>query len=121
MKSSEFGQTGRKLSVGRSITILLICATLAIGSFAKTAEAKNLPNISATDVQLVTGTDQHGGGSELNSDGKPGDDNLVAQLPARFCYTDFGAYPMVVALPADVPCHVNVPFPPYVLWGITGY
>ena len=46
---------------------------------------------------------------------------LFAQVPATWCYTNYGAYPMVVALPPGVSCRVNVAFPPYVLFGVTGY
>jgi hypothetical protein len=41
--------------------------------------------------------------------------------PAPWCYTDYGRFPMLVALPPGYACHVNVAFWPYVLNGITGY
>jgi hypothetical protein len=48
---------------------------------------------------------------------------LTAQVPppAPWCYTLWGAYPMIVALPPGVFCQVNVNFPPYILTGVTGY
>jgi hypothetical protein len=46
---------------------------------------------------------------------------LIAQAPALWCYTNFGAYPMAVALPPGAVCQVNVNFYPFVIYGIAGY
>jgi hypothetical protein len=122
---NAFGQSGIKSSVRRSISIILVFAALAGGSLAKAADVKNLPSDGGPNVQLVNGSDQNGApfkvlDGHLKTNRTHGD-LLLAQLPALFCYTDFGRYPMAVALPPGVPCHVNVLFPPYVLAGITGY
>jgi hypothetical protein len=50
------------------------------------------------------------------------DEVLLAQAPALFCYTAYGRYPMVVALPPGVSCTVpNVPYSGWLAYGITGY
>lgn len=46
---------------------------------------------------------------------------LVAQAPASWCYTNYGRYPMMVAMPPGYACQVNVPFWPYIVAGVTGY
>jgi hypothetical protein len=43
------------------------------------------------------------------------------QAPAPWCYTNYGRFPMVVALPPGAFCQVNVSYYPYVLTGVTGY
>jgi hypothetical protein len=117
MKNSGVGQIGIKSSVRRSVSILLIFAAFAVSNSAKAADFNNnvLPG-EGTNIFLADASYP-----DPDTQDRDTEVPLLAQQGAPWCYTDAGAFPMRVALPAGVPCHVNVPYYPYVFYGITGF
>ena len=117
MKNSAFGKNETKLFVRRSMFTLFVLATLVFSNLAQAADLTNGPFDGGPNVQLENAFN-HDGAIFSVVDSNFNSYNLQG---APWCYTSYGAYPMMVALPPGVPCHVNVAFPPYVLTGVTGY
>jgi hypothetical protein len=116
MKNSGVGQIGIKSAVRRSVSILLIFAAFAVSNSAKAADFNNNVRPGEGNVFLADASYPDAGIQDRDTEPP-----LLAQQGAPWCYTDAGAFPMRVALPAGVPCHVNVPYYPYVFYGITGF
>jgi hypothetical protein len=105
--------------------MLLVLAAFAVSS-AKAAGSNHLPSDGETNVQIphelqpagipFEGSERDPEAGILNAGSL-----LFAQAPATWCYTSYGRFPMVVALPVGVSCTVNVAFYPYTLYGTTGY
>jgi hypothetical protein len=117
MKNSAMDQSGIKSSVRRSISIFLVFATLAGSNVVEAAGSKNMSSHDGTNVQLVDASDRGGPASPV-SELAP---LSVAQQPALWCYTSYGRFPMLVALPPGYSCSVSLAYYPYFVTGITGY
>jgi hypothetical protein len=106
--------------VRRSVSILLVLATLAVSTLAQGADSKTTPQDDGTIIRLVT--PQKEGTALQGSEAYQSErDVLFAQQAAPWCYTNIGRFPMYVALPAGVSCSVNLPYWPYYVTGVTGY
>lgn len=117
MKNSKAGQIGIKSSVRRSVSILLVLAAFAVSNSANAADSNNNLRSGEGTIVLVADAPYLDAGIQ----DRDTELTLLAQQGAPWCYTDAGAFAMRVALPAGVPCHVNVPYYPYVFYGITGF
>jgi hypothetical protein len=96
---------------------LAVAVTMFIGSVPAKARIQTDANLGdTTSLPLKTWERDLIEMDALNSETL-----LSAQGPAVWCYTDYGAYRMVVAVPVGASCHVNVPFWPFVLNGVAGY
>jgi len=119
MKNSN--RSGIWSSIRRSVSILLMFASLAVTNAAKAADLKNSPADGGTNINL-TELSHRGrtfdvsqplsGAASLN-----GNSRLVAMQVALYCYTNFGTFPMVVAVPPGSLCRVPLAFYPYVAFG----
>ena len=125
MKNSALGQAGIKSSVRRSVSILLVFAAFAVSNNAKAADSKNLPFDGRTNVQLLNASDRDSTALAVSERGPEAGrldpDPSFQQMPAPWCYTNYGRFPMLVALPPGYVCSVNLPYWPFVVTGITGY
>jgi hypothetical protein len=124
MKNSESNQGGIKLFVRRSAPILLIFATMVVANVAKAADHSNIPSDRGTSVESTHSVSAALNASEsgLKTPNLDDQDTLVAQLPALFCYTSYGAFPMGVWMPVGYSCSVTLPFYPFAtIYGITGF
>jgi hypothetical protein len=122
MKNSESDIDVTKLFVrGSLLFALLVLSTFASSALAKTSDLK-ITSVEHAPIQAVN---QHYPSNLADEELGATSGNKVGgdfQYPAApWCYTNYGAFPMRVALPAGVPCQVNVAFPPYVIGGITGF
>ena len=93
MKCSN--RTGVGSSIRRSVSILLIFATLALTNVSKAADFKNGPAEQGTMIALTNLSDR--GGAH----------NLSQVLWGTVCYTPFGSAPMLYPMPVGSSCHVG--------------
>jgi hypothetical protein len=120
MRNLAVGLNGTKLFAIRSASILLVFATLAVSTLAQGADSKSITSDHGNIVRLVT--PQKGGATFKGPEADGTDYNiLLAQQAAPWCYTNYGTFPMFIALPPGVGCSVRVPYWPYVVYGVTGY
>jgi hypothetical protein len=119
MKNSNQSLIGS--SIRRSVSILLMFATLAVTNVAMAADFKNRPSDNGTSIGVTklsnwsSAFDNSQPRSRAASlDGNP---RLIAEQWALYCYTDFGAFPMVDAVPPGSPCTVPLRFFPFIAYG----
>src|SRR6516164_3644065 len=116
--NSNLRRSKMKSSISSTLRSTLVAATLVITlSPACWAREQNQTDVRPDETISVspksTALDLVEGGTMQR------DAVLSAQAAAPWCYTSYGRYPMLVAMPPGAFCQVNVPFYPFILTGVT--
>ena len=109
--------------------ILLVFTTLSVSNIAEAVDFKHVPPHPITIVQAVNLYYENVAAytilaNELESlEAETSNTDFLSseQMPAPWCYTAYGRFPMQVILPAGVPCTAIFSFYPYSATGITGF
>jgi hypothetical protein len=120
MKNSN--RSGIGSSIRRSVSILLMFATLAVTIGAKASDLKNKQADNGTNVSLAHQSDRN---STFDASQSPSGDasqdstpRLIATNVAFFCVTNYGTFPLNFPLLWGSPCYAQFNYWPYNAYGI---
>jgi hypothetical protein len=120
MKS--LNQSGIGFSIRRSVSILLMFATLAVTNGAKAADFMSNPTDEGTNISFSHPSDRNSTfdasqprSGDASLDGNP---TLIAEPWALYCVTDFGTFPLVNLVPSGSLCYAEFNYFPYAAYGI---
>lgn len=119
MKNSTARESGSNSALRKSVSVLLIFASLVAGNVAKAADSKSMLSNQAADVAAIHSNNAARNLSETAPEAsKPAsEDTLDAQLFALNCFTPYGTFPMRVLLPVGSGCYATFPWYPFGAYG----